>query len=152
MKIDIEEIRKALNEVIAEFGSFNHETGELLPSQSEAVCLAIRAEEKLPISLKPTAQAWNGEGLPPVGCECEVYPYFEKCFICCDYDGGVIIHNLHDDGFFHARNDGKYQFRPIRTPEQIQRDELACLIGETVSMRKTFGEMADALIAAGYHK
>lgn len=96
---------------------------------------------------EPRQVEWDGEGLPPVGCECEVYPYFEKCRICCEYDGGVIVHNLHDDGFFHAKNDGKYRFR---TKEQRERDELAGLIHRSHIHPVTpchAGKIADAILA-----
>ncbi|WP_317119753.1 hypothetical protein [Cronobacter malonaticus] len=70
---------------------------------------------------------WNGEGLPPVGCECEFFDC-EKWFKVTMMYGGsqlVVLYD-HDNqierSFSTSRIDGK--FRPIRSEEDRKRDEV----------------------------
>ena len=73
---------------------------------------------------KPTEPAWNGEGLPPVGTECEVRlpnkTGWRKVTIKL-YDEGLCVfrdeYSISVEMFHHM------EFRPIRTPEQIAAED-----------------------------
>lgn len=78
-------------------------------------------ESALAESQKP---AWNGEGLPPVGCECE--------FISNDTSWGVVRVIGMDDGkvvikpsgetYYGITPSGRQAFRPLRTEADRKRD------------------------------
>ncbi|MDZ7280386.1 hypothetical protein N4G62_14825 [Sphingomonas sanguinis] len=75
-------------------------------------------ESALAASQKP---AWNGEGLPPVGCECEVKRAFDwvKCKILFISDTHVVL--MADEEC--CWNTCACQFRPLRTEAERKRDE-----------------------------
>lgn len=82
-------------------------------------------EAALAASQKP---AWNGEGLPPVGCECEyafIANYKERysCGKVIAYgESNVFIwHKSSGYEFIHQLN--KIKFRPIRPEADKKRDE-----------------------------
>lgn len=97
---------------------------------------------------------WGGEGLPPVGCECELFD--------CENWNPVIIKFMGDKYAVTERTDLGYEvvycladrperFRPIRSEADRKReeaaDEIASLIG-----RGTFSQDAESIydaIAAG---
>lgn len=70
------------------------------------------------LSQKP---AWNGEGLPPVGCECEVKRAFDwvKCKILFISDTHVVL--MADEEC--CWNTCACQFRPLRTEVERKRNE-----------------------------
>lgn len=74
---------------------------------------------------------WNGEGLPPVGTECEFFDC-EKWFKVTMMYGGSQLVVLFDHGnqiertFSTSRIDGK--FRPIRSEADKKRDKIAQMI------------------------
>ena len=75
-------------------------------------------ESALASSQKP---AWNGEGLPPVGCECEcqfldVWNVCKVLFVGADVIVGVI------DGSERAFSVNHTKFRPLRTEAERKRD------------------------------
>lgn len=74
-------------------------------------------QSALAASQKP---AWNGEGLPPVGCECEVKRAFDwvKCKILFISDTHVVL--MADEEC--CWNTCACQFRPLRTEAERKRD------------------------------
>jgi len=98
---------------------------------------------------------WDGEECPPpIGsvCECTFSVEHHDTW----HKGKVTYHGIDPEGReFFIVDTGTYQacyrsldhVRPIRTESEKQRDELANLLGETVKMRNTFGEMADSILA-----
>lgn len=77
------------------------------------------------LSQKP---AWNGEGLPPVGCECECH--VDEGVIHCivvgyDFDGNaVVMRNVPARKYFSIQaNSGR--IKPLRTEAERKRDEAA---------------------------
>lgn len=73
-------------------------------------------------------QTWNGEGVPPVGCECECY--VDEGIIHCvvvgyDFDGkAVVMRNVPARKYFSIQaNSGR--IRPLRTEEERKRDKAA---------------------------
>lgn len=90
-------------------------------------CIVTAKEYKsaLALSQKP---AWNGEGLPPVGCECECY--VDEGIIHCvvvgyDFDGkAVVMRNVPARKYFSIQaNSGR--IKPLRTEAERKRDAAA---------------------------
>lgn len=86
-------------------------------------------ESALAASQKPS---WNGEGLPPVGCECE-YQYkvhgSEWCrFECVAVDGKAIFGWSNNTPVALQLN--THNFRPLRTEAERKRDEAISEIGK----------------------
>ncbi|MEN9436587.1 MAG: hypothetical protein RIR09_1242 [Pseudomonadota bacterium] len=94
---------------------------------------------------RPTTPSWSGEGLPPAGVVCEAAiphtggPNNERSFIWIE--GRVIAYHEikgrqyawfaeDDDGFYPP---GVFEFRPIRTPEQIAADEREAAVKDMMS-------------------
>jgi hypothetical protein len=81
----------------------------------------------MPKPTKPAAQEWDGEGLPPVGCECEVKGAVENWCKC-----KIVAHHKSRAVFFcdHWAHESDYDalpasnFRPIRSQEQREREEI----------------------------
>jgi len=77
---------------------------------------------------------WNGEGLPPVGCECELYDCEEWIEVKIKYIGDqvVVVHAfgsaLHERVFHLAKHPDR--FRPIRTEAERKRDESVQALSE----------------------
>lgn len=104
---------------------------------------------------RPTTPAWNGEGLPPVGCECEVKwddgrESWHHGTVLCPHsrDKGVMAavlhHEPHEDRLVWAD-----KFRPLRTPEQRLREELEDLMKGNDFFVPSWirGRLADAILA-----
>lgn len=70
------------------------------------------------------APVWNGEGLPPVGCECErqFRGEWQKCTIL--FSGKQIVVVMVDDDEYPFESKGSL-FRPIRSEAERKRDEAA---------------------------
>lgn len=93
----------------------------------------------------PRPKAWTGEGLPPVGLRCEAgiphvsgpnneirsVIWIEGCVIAYHIiKGKTYAWFAEDDGFYPP---GIFEFRPIRTPEQIAAEERAKAIDAMVA-------------------
>nr|DAH88118.1 MAG TPA: peptidoglycan recognition protein [Caudoviricetes sp.] len=94
-----------------------------------AIITRAQYESALAASQKP---AWNGEGLPPVGCDCECH--VDEGIIHCvvvgyDFDGkAVVMRNVPVRKYFSIQaNSGR--IRPLRTEKERKRDEAAEAIG-----------------------
>lgn len=92
-------------------------------------------------------QAWNGEGLPPVGVECE-----SKQFAQIDWHKFrvVAIENGHVFGFWNDKvgvclDSNHWEFRPLRTEAERVIDEMVQLSGVSTGAAKI-------LYDAGYRK
>lgn len=107
--------------------------------------------------------AWSGEGLPPVGTVCEwkektgfVWVAAEVLFIS---ESSVVMKRA--DGFEWQMMTARTVFRPIRTPEQIAKDDRskACdrMFGVILDklpqgQRSNGSDICEALYDAGYRK
>jgi hypothetical protein len=121
-------------------------------------------ESALAVSQQPV---WSGEGMPPVGCECEFYNDDYDVRPSCPKDGQIVkivAHQKSKSGLdlavftwtgerngLHAEVCTEMLFRPIRTEAERKRDEatddIASLIGSG-----TFSQDAESIydaIAAG---
>ena len=98
------------------------------------------------------APEWDGEGLPPIGTECErhIGEDVYKVEVVGYHEGTVVVFQ-HDASPDYTDVHPGY-LKPIRSQAERDRDDLAEVLGNCVKMRTTFGEMASAIIAAGWHK
>ena len=110
-------------------------------------------------------EAWDGEGLPPVGITCEVRYDDDNCWVVVD----VYVHTeFKGDTYACAKNETDMfyglanEFRPIKTAEQLAEEEKVTAIAEMRAVviaasdrkRATIAECTAtvALYEAGYRK
>lgn len=93
------------------------------------------------------APIWNGEGLPPVGCECECQfgGEWQKCTIL--FSGKQIVVVMVGDDEYPFESKGSL-FRPIRSESDRKRDEAVKAIMLTGWCQTAAEEIYD-LVAAG---
>ncbi|EOC1186541.1 hypothetical protein AAAW61_003808 [Cronobacter sakazakii] len=97
------------------------------------------------------SQVWDGEGLPPVGCECESrFVLGGKWFFfrCVAVDCGIAFGWAGKDAV--TLDKGNYEFRPIRSEAEKRRDEAIAALKKLKP--QLVGELAGYLydeIAAG---
>lgn len=143
------------------------QTAKVTRDQWQAAVDALKAEK---------APAWSGEGLPPVGMVCEVremrvtpansFEDWSKCSIIAHNTGSsgdpqvCTTDDRGDFAIFYPATDGT-EFRPIRTPEQIAKQERsrACdkmygvILDRIPQDRRNNGsDICEALYDAGYRK
>ena len=102
----------------------------------------------IPRPAKAPEVEWDGSGLPPAGCECEVRGDSDNWYKC-----KIIGHHGSRAVFFcdHWTPDSDYnaspasEFRPIRTKEQRQRDDLIAIIPHPGFSTKE--EIAEAILS-----
>lgn len=104
---------------------------------------------------------WTGEGLPPVGMECEVkndindgWDRVDEVLAHTTIKGAVVAVFKRDDRVFYSPADA---FRALRTPEQIAAEQRARAIDEMWSVywqpdAPTAKEALGLLYDAGYRK
>lgn len=116
-----------------------------------------------PRPTKPQPQEWDGEGLPPVGCECELLrgrltePKWVPIKVTGRGERVTVFRRLSAAGFEEITEADPDEFRPLRTKEQRERDDLKEIIRaaylEGASTHIGGIEAAtDAIIAAGWRK
>lgn len=96
------------------------------------------------------APVWNGEGLPPVGCECERSWAGDK-WLSCEVlftTNQLVVVKLKGSGIEDAYNIGDVTFRPIRSEADRKRDEAVKTIMLT-GWCQSFAEEIYDLVAAG---
>lgn len=98
--------------------------GSLLTGLESQIC-DIHVKSNIIAERRPiTEPSWDGMGLPPVGCECEMQDAvgeFIPVYIIANHDGFAF-------GWNYARrivyfSDNPYEFRPIRSEADKRRDE-----------------------------
>jgi hypothetical protein len=121
-------------------------------------------KELIPRPTKPEPQAWDGEGYPPIGCDCEVWfddgvQCWHKARVLCEHSienklmAVVLEHEPHENKLMWVD-----KFRRILTPEEKRRDELATLCRAKFNQLSSssnyhlWTQIADAIIAAGWRK
>lgn len=97
-----------------------------------------------------TEPVWSGAGLPPVGVECEVKRALDwmKCKILFISDHHVVL-TSEEEICWQTQ---ACQFRPIRSSEDVARDEAKGIIAELCRSSASNGHSADLIydaIAAG---
>lgn len=122
----------------------------------------IKAERRPitePVVNQQLTTEWDGEGLPPAGVECQVktsivQPYeWAKCEIVFsdEMSGVAFVYEDKSLDSLSARAARSF-FRPIRSPEDVARDEAKGIIAELCRSSASNGHSADLIydaIAAG---
>ncbi|ERW09406.1 TPA: hypothetical protein ACGCBD_002860 [Pseudomonas aeruginosa] len=88
----------------------------------------VSAEREATFEARPQ-EAWDGQGLPPVGTVCEYYAdenTWRRCEIVAHKDGKAVVWVNHA----HIWTSSGGILRPIRTPEQIAAEEREKAVGD----------------------
>ena len=131
-------------------------------TQSGSVAGCSVTREQYEAAITTQQPAWNGEGLPPVGCECELTPHNTRWGFSgsAPYRGVVVAYSGEDFWFKDSSNvntvsrTDKVDFRPIRTEAERKREEtIEIMRSRVTNYNKTdviqaIGELYEA-IAAG---
>lgn len=94
------------------------------------------------------ATSWDGTGLPPVGCECEIYNRGEWFAVKLKFIGdkwivAEVLENGREDCYELVQDSSR--FRPLRTEAEHAIDEMVRLSGVSIGAAKI-------LYDAGYRK
>lgn len=132
---------------------FSCEFGELIWVDTDF--LDVTANIHLKELPEEPAQEWNGEGLPPVGCECEMTSDDGKWVlveIIAVHIG--FAHGWHDSARAVYYSDDASDFRPVKTQEQKDReafiDRVMTGISIDVKHATIAHNIAEQLFDAGY--
>ncbi|MFU3016104.1 hypothetical protein ACM7NY_02215 [Pseudomonas aeruginosa] len=138
-----------------EFVSGYHRTGCMIRATSADDGSPLSAPEDVwEIVERPVT--WNGQGLPPVGTNCEYRSNdgWLQCEVVAHRNNAAVVLNHHYEADFVPPQD----LRPIRTPEQIAAEERSkeCdrifVILSSVEREGNRSDMAEALYDAGYRR
>ncbi|MFG8885988.1 hypothetical protein ACEPVY_12535 [Pseudomonas aeruginosa] len=113
----------------------------------------VSAEREATFEARPQ-EAWDGQGLPPVGTACEyrhmIWPEYRPCEIRYISEESLVAYDDAQEQFYRTCD---MLFRPVRSPEQIAAEERAkaieemCFAVETLTVKQ-----AKALFDAGYRR
>ncbi|HCA7769791.1 TPA: hypothetical protein MX426_004517 [Pseudomonas aeruginosa] len=120
---------------------------------SETSACSVSAEREATFEARPK-EAWDGQGLPPVGITCESWRSGVRRIVKILGHGDEYIFVREDDGreILLSIGDGR-EFRPLRTPEQIAAEEREKAIEEMCFAEETLTvKQAKALYDAGYRR
>ncbi len=99
---------------------------------------------------------WNGEGLPPLGCICEIaepiYNAGTKVRVLCHDENAAVCRILEGDRLHSLCQLEATEIRPLRTEAERKRDEAKDAIAELCRSSASNGHSADLIydaIAAG---
>ncbi|HHE7821411.1 TPA: hypothetical protein ACPFLH_001110 [Pseudomonas aeruginosa] len=110
----------------------------------------VSAEREATFEARPQ-EAWDGQGLPPVGTNCEYRSSdgWLQCEVVAHRNNAAVVLDHHYEADFVPRQD----LRPIRTPEQIAAEEREKAIEEMCFAEETLTvKQAKALYEAGYRR
>lgn len=90
----------------------------------------VSAEREATFEARPQ-EAWDGQGLPPVGTNCEYRSSdgWLQCEVVAHRNNAAVVLDHHYEADFVPRQD----LRPIRTPEQIAAEEREKAINQMIS-------------------
>lgn len=90
----------------------------------------VSAEREATFEARPK-EAWDGQGLPPVGMVCEyrhmIWPEYRPCEIRYISEESLVAYDDAQEQFYRTCD---MLFRPIRTPEQIAAEEREKAVGD----------------------
>jgi len=117
----------------------------------------ISADQYAVVGREGGPYPWGGEGLPPVGADCEYFDGGEwmRCEVVAHRNNAAVVLSDCYEPAFVSRQD----LRPIRTAEQIAAEErekaIKQMISDTHILAGTMSNrrlMAEQLFDAGYRK
>ncbi|MCI0909609.1 hypothetical protein [Pseudomonas aeruginosa] len=99
-------------------------------------------------------EAWDGQGLPPVGVECEyrhmIWPEYRRCEIRYISDESLVAYDNGQEQHYRTHD---MLFRPLRTPSRSLAEEREKAIEEMCFAEETLTvKQAKALYDAGYRR
>lgn len=101
-----------------------------------------------------TEPAWDGEGLPPIGCVCEYRgndtSWGEVKII--GHDEGKVVFKPSGEDYYGITPSHKAEFIPIRSPEDVARDEALNAMSDASIELDTYDPLIERIygaIAAG---
>ncbi|WP_073667539.1 hypothetical protein PCP30_04685 [Pseudomonas aeruginosa] len=110
----------------------------------------VSADREATFEARPQ-EAWDGQGLPPVGTNCEYRSSdgWLQCEVVAHRNNAAVVLDHHYEADFVPRQD----LRTIRTPEQIAAEEREKAIEEMCFAEETLTvKQAKALYDAGYRR
>lgn len=121
---------------------------------SDIIAYRLSQLEKAGESAAPT---WNGEGLPPVGCKCEVdIEGWVECEVIAHFKQRsemVAVFTIeHPDGSKKLDAYVASTFRPLPSPEAIEREKAIAEMWEAVHKDEFDKSVVESLYDAGYRK
>lgn len=142
---------------------YHTKVGKLREASGHDISTITR--EKYEAALAAAGPEWNGEGLPPVGCECEYLDGNNEWYpVTIKYASNQIVVICGMTNIFGEEQEteiakdiqlDKPQFRPIRSEAEQKRDELAKALHiaagaaplDLVGIGPLYLELADKIIA-----
>ncbi|WP_049315170.1 hypothetical protein, partial [Pseudomonas aeruginosa] len=83
----------------------------------------VSAEREATFEARPQ-EAWDGQGLPPVGVECEyrhmIWPEYRRCEIRYISDESLVAYDNGQEQYYRTHD---MLFRPLRTPSRSLAEE-----------------------------
>jgi hypothetical protein len=112
--------------------------------------------EQYETALAASNPEWNGEGLPPVGTECEYSLNAGRTWFKCKIDyvlgtqGLIMLADVYEGGQFvgFAEYDGKLKFRPIRSEADKKKEAAIFAIAEVCRSSASNGHSAELIYDA----
>ncbi|YCI31035.1 hypothetical protein M1E08_09485 [Erwinia sp. PK3-005] len=104
------------------------------------------------LNAAPKAPEWNGEGLPPVGCVCELYDCEQWNPVRIKYAGEkYVVTDRTDLGceVVYCLAEKPERFRPLRTEAERKRDEACKAMTDRIDMDNYLAGIIYDDIAAG---
>ncbi len=113
----------------------------------------VSAEREATFEARPQ-EAWDGQGLPPVGVECEyrhmIWPEYRRCEIRYISDESLVAYDNGQEQYYRTHD---MLFRPLRTPSRSLAEEREKAIEEMCFAEETLTvKQAKALYDAGYRR
>lgn len=112
--------------------------------------IAERRQITEPVVNQQLTTGWDGEGLPPVGALCRYRAFSDTPWVECEvlgwHDDEVWLKPISDGVTFIM---GNPELFPIRSPEDVARDEAVKEIRDKLTLRKEVAEDFYEFIAAG---
>lgn len=108
----------------------------------------IVTREQYEAALAASKPEWNGDGVPPVGTECEMSnagDEWHKCVIIAKGEEQIIYQTQGCREFSGHRNN--YRFRPIRSEADKKRDEAVTVLHDEYFSHAPIDKVKDALYA-----
>lgn len=117
---------------------------------AEDMVTSVVCREQYEAALAASEQVvWNGEGLPPVGCECEAAQPGQinwTGFRVVAVNAGAIF-GFWDNGVPSALDSDRWLFRPTRSETQIRREDSIQAIASFAITYQDAAEIYDAISA-----
>ncbi|MFW6823635.1 hypothetical protein ACM7TL_17215, partial [Enterobacter hormaechei] len=129
---------------------------ETLISPHPFTSAEVVTSQQYEAALAASKPEWNGDGVPPVGTECEYSLNAGRTWFKCKIDyvlgtqGLIMLADVYEGGQFvgFAEYDGKLKFRPIRSEADKKKEEAVFAIAELCRQSASNGHSAELIYDA----